>query len=83
MLNEGVSWPFIESEFDRERYLGYYCSGSAFVLRPVSCTDAVDNETRNESVECTADWKEYNQMMQMTFYTFAGYEPYAKCVNLF
>merc|ERR1712154_143309 len=31
----------------------------------------------------TDDWREYTSMMRMVFYTFAGYQPWAKTVGLY
>ena len=38
---------------------------------------SIDGDTESES------FKEYKQMMQLVFYTFAGYKPYAKFCNCF
>ena len=33
MLKGGVSWPFIETEWSKQKYLSYYCESATFVLR--------------------------------------------------
>eukprot|EP01083_Nonionella_stella_P039415 107190_1 len=36
-----------------------------------------------EDPENTEEWKHYKHMMQLTFYTFAGYQPWAKITGLY
>eukprot|EP00483_Globobulimina_turgida_P001450 UN01452 len=41
------------------------------------------NEEKDVDTESTEDWKEYTSMMQLVFYTFAGYQPWAKKTGLY
>ena len=37
-----------------------------------------EEEAKEVSIEDTEDWKEYKELMRLVFYTFAGYQPWAK-----
>mmetsp|Transcript_31365 Transcript_31365/g.27582 ORF Transcript_31365/g.27582 Transcript_31365/m.27582 type:complete len:257 (-) Transcript_31365:20-790(-) len=46
-------------------------------------TSVEEEKDADVNIEDTEDWKEYKQLMQLVFYTFAGYQPWAKVTSLY
>ena len=50
---------------------------------PFNKTVGEEAKEVNNNIEDSEDWKEYKALMQLVFYTFAGYQPWAKITSLY